>query len=171
MSQRTQLMSNAWTAKPPEVANLLNPAFCALLLREAARGYSQERNEGLPLSISFLILPIVLHGPTRRALPRAISTKMHSWIEKNQGLTHDFYLRARALVPFVRESLVFGSSGQLFEIMQQTQILPTVRRVRRLRWSSDSEASECRKRSLFLGRWLAHAGAESTIFTLWGIRP
>ena len=44
-------------------------------------------------------------------------------------------------------------------------------RLNQLPWPSDSESAACRKRAHFVGRWLALAGDNATIFAMWGVRP
>ena len=74
-----------WSERPPEVAHLFNPAFCALLLREAVRGFAEVSPSGMPHPLVFLLLPIVLHKATRESLPGSITTKMHPWLQEHQG--------------------------------------------------------------------------------------
>ena len=58
-----------WGQRPQDVANLLNPAFDGLLLYRAVAGYEQENEGGMPFELAFMVLPFVLHQPTRKRLP------------------------------------------------------------------------------------------------------
>jgi len=51
-----------------EIRAVQNPAIGATLIAAAARGYSEasEVHAGMPLSLAFLVLPIVLHAATCR---------------------------------------------------------------------------------------------------------
>ena len=40
-----------WSKRPQDVANLLNPAFDGLLLRQAAIGYEKEAESGMPFEL------------------------------------------------------------------------------------------------------------------------
>src|ERR1039457_6981771 len=54
-----------WNDRPPEIAHLFNPAFCALLIREGVLGFVEVSPGGMPYPLVFLLLPIVLHKATR----------------------------------------------------------------------------------------------------------
>ena len=77
-------MTKIWSERPIEIAHLLNPAFCSTLLFESITGYKQENGSGMPFATAFLVLPVVLHKPTRDHLPKSIATKLHAWIQDNQ---------------------------------------------------------------------------------------
>lgn len=157
--------------RPREVAALLNPAFCAVLLCESARGARQEGLRGIPFLLSFLVLPITLHQRTREALPRAISKRMHSWLEENPQLTIGFADRMQSLVRFTREGVLYGCAGGLFSLTETHDLEPSSKIIRGLKWGKESEAVAARARARFVGRWLAHGGDRSTIFAMWGVRP
>src|SRR5690348_456839 len=99
---------NSWVRRPAEVGSLLNPAFCSLLLRASAQGYSRNDSNYLPVSVGFLVLPIVLHKQTREAMPHTARSKLHVWIRENPIVRIGFSRRASELVPFTREALLFG---------------------------------------------------------------
>ncbi|WP_414577239.1 three component ABC system middle component [Anabaena sp. CCY 9402-a] len=58
----------SWEQRPLEYANLLNPAFCSIILHNAIKGYQNEKKQGMPYPLLFLLLPLVLHNSTRNAL-------------------------------------------------------------------------------------------------------
>jgi hypothetical protein len=49
-----------WDQRPFEMRNLFNPAFCGLVLFRAMQGYEEEDPNGIPFSLSLLVLPSVL---------------------------------------------------------------------------------------------------------------
>lgn len=160
-----------WNERPFEIAYLLNPAFCGLLVREAAHSFAEERQQGLPYVLSFLILPTVLHQSTRDALPERANVRMFEWLERQPRLKSSFATRARNLAPYTRESIIFGvqkgilmvdNAGNLHSIGTPTQ--PS-------EWPNTAEPSQCRDQARFLGRWFAQTGDATTIFRLWGVRP
>lgn len=162
---------NSWNERPFEIAYLLNPAFCSLLIREAVHSFADEEQHGLPYALAFLILPIILHQATREALPERANMRMFDWLDRHPHLKSGFAIRAKSLVPYTRESVIFGiqkdvlavdSIGDLRSVNSPTQ--PSA-------WSITTEPSECRERARFLGRWFAHTGDVTTIFRLWGVRP
>ena len=55
---------NIWQKRPIEVRNLLSPSFCALNLYFAIKEYEGVNKEGMPFSLSLLILPLCFHEAT-----------------------------------------------------------------------------------------------------------
>lgn len=97
-----------WEKRPFEIANLFNPAFCALLLRDAVEGYQKENPEGMPYPLFVFVLPLVLHKTSRERMPQRISSAMHAWLKKNEELRIGFVKRVRHMLPYSKESLIFG---------------------------------------------------------------
>jgi len=160
-----------WEKRPFEIANLFNPAFCAILLRDAAEGYEKEKEEGLPYPLSVFILPLVLHKTSRYLMPKTISSRMHVWLKNNEEVRIDFAKRVRHMLPYSKEALIFGMQGKIIMINPEGNLIPVRKNLNKLKWKNDSEPAQCRQKSLFLGRWLAHAGDISTVYAMWGIRP
>ncbi|MBF0555841.1 MAG: hypothetical protein HQK96_15045 [Nitrospirae bacterium] len=163
----------AWQERPIEEANLLNPAFCCVVLTSSIVGYASDKGYWMPFPLSFMILPLVLHKPTRDLLPLKTTTSFPAWIQKNASARVLFYERVVSLKPYTREALTFGlihnwlafqEDGNLQSIKKETDIDKYLRKL-------NDEAQECVKRSHFLGKWLAKAGSPQTVMTLWGIRP
>lgn len=103
-------MMPPWNDRPTEVANLYNPAFFGVLLRKAIERYTEEAKAGMPFELLFLVPPFCLHPATANRLPRSPSaTPLHVWLqrEKNRDVLVSFAQRATAIVPFVREALLF----------------------------------------------------------------
>ena len=161
----------SWEDRPPEVANLLNPAFCSLLLFEAVRGYSQHLGQGMAYPLVFLVLPTVLHKPTREALPGGIRTRLHMWIQKSPASQIGFGRRVQSMKKYTQESLIFGLQHGLLDVDEVGLLVATTRRIPKLPAPSNSEPNIIRKRAAFLGKWLADAGDVGTVLAMWGIRP
>ncbi|MFZ0913358.1 MAG: three component ABC system middle component [Candidatus Korobacteraceae bacterium] len=160
-----------WSKRPVEVATLLNPAFCALLLRECVKGFVQKNPEGIPYPLLALLLPIVLHKFTRELLPAKISTKMHPWLQEHQDVRIGFAQRCAALVPYYREATLFGCTRALLAFTEAGLITaPPLGNQPKL-WGSHTEVAECLKQAHFVGRWFSGAGDVRTIYAMWGIRP
>jgi len=160
-----------WEKRPFEIANLFNPAFCSLLLRESAAGFMKENNEGMPFPLTAFILPLVLHKTTRELMPKTISTKLHVWLKDNEEVRIDFTKRTRQFVSLTKEAVIFGMQGKMIMIDKNGSLIPVKRKFKKLSWANDSEPAVCRKKSHFLGRWFAHSGDISTIYAMWGIQP
>lgn len=161
---------DAWKARPIEVANNLNPAFCTVLINSTIAEYQNIIPAGLDYSLGFLILPIILHRVTRERLPRGISTKLHSWMQKNQDIKIGFAERVNQTIPFTKETLLFGLQQGVFTI-SETGKLVSLKGLSFDRLAGTSELRSYYLRSRFLGRWFADASDRRIIYTIWGIKP
>jgi hypothetical protein len=101
-----------WEQRPFEVANLFNPAFCALVLRQTVQAYQKATHQGMDYSMLFLILPIVLHKATRELLPSGVVSKFHVWIQRHHHLRVGFADRMQNMVPITREALLHRPAKQ-----------------------------------------------------------
>jgi hypothetical protein len=97
----------AWAERPRVEATLLNPALLAVLLAAAAQEYETEET-GMPWPLVFLVPPLVLHRPTRDALPRNTRTHLSTWVRREPLLRAGCPARAAAMVPLTREGIRFG---------------------------------------------------------------
>jgi Family of unknown function (DUF6521) len=159
-----------WQDRPSEVANLFNPAFSATLLGYASRGFAGERSAGLPWVLSFLVVPLILHKPTREVGPKTKVTKFQTWVEKNPTILIGFAERARHMVPHVREGIMFGvSSGLLLWKEDATLSAGSALPEKDVRVDSE-EVKDCFRKAKTLGSILANAGTEHTVFALLGVR-
>ena len=160
-----------WEERPQELAALINPAFGALLLNAASLGHVKASDSGLPFIASFLVLPIILHRDTRTSLPRTLRAKMHSWVADHGEIKADFAGRARAMAPYTREALAFGTERRILTLNRDGALYGRTVSNTKTNWSKDDEPSDCMRKSEFLGRWLGDTGDLSGIFAMWGIRP
>jgi Family of unknown function (DUF6521) len=94
-----------WSERPQVEATMLNPALLAVLLSSAAHDYekAKEKEQRLPWPLGFLVLPLVLHRPTRVELPKNTRTHLSTWIRRHPLLRAGFPGRAAAMVPLTRE--------------------------------------------------------------------
>jgi hypothetical protein len=160
-----------WERRPVEIANLFNPAFCSVLLQNAIKGFQQENIQGMPYPLLVLVLPLVLHGATRRALPSTTKTKLHVWLQRQPEVLVGFAEHTRDLGPYTKEALAFGVQTEIINICDDGTFVWVPRKLRAISWSDHLEPRVCHKKAAFVGRWLAQAGEVSTIYTMWGIRP
>lgn len=160
-----------WQQRPTEIANLLNPAFCSLILRESISSFTKEKSGGMPYPLAFLILPIVLHKSTRLEIPKKTVTKMHVWIQEKSQVRIQFAERASRLAPYTRESLLFGVRNSIIDIDKYGNLVGVGKKPGDKIWPPESEPLDCKKKAEFLGRWLAKSGETATIFAMWGIKP
>ncbi len=162
-----------WRERPEEVANLLNPAFCCVVLTSSMVGYQTEDEAGIPFPLAFMVLPIVLHRGTRESLPRTARTSMALWLRENAEARLEFPERVIALSPHVREAVLFGTIHAAFTVQPTGRIQTPVGNndVEHFLTRLHDEARNCVQRARFVGKWLASAGTPQTVLALWGIRP
>lgn len=161
-----------WEERSVITANLLNPAFCGEVIRRTIISYNDnENNEMFPFSLSFLILPIVLHKKTREHMPMRSSTYFHSWVEENEFLFIDFVQRVRELNPFSKECMLFLLQHKAAEITEEGKITIKPYRKRTPRGENINEIVEIYRKAELLGKWFRLTGNEQTIYMFLKIRP
>ncbi len=162
-----------WLRRPPEEANLLNPAFCCVTLAAAVTGYSRVEDPGIPYPLFFLVLPTVLHKATRDSLPPNTRTSLAAWTQENAEIKILFADRVAALKEHTRLAILFGLDNSWFDFLPNGRIQSTLSDtdiddfIRKL----DGEAKDCVRGARFVGRWFVRAGSSQTIWALFGIRP
>lgn len=153
----------AWTARPRIEATLLNPALLAVLLAGAARDYDEEA--GMPWPLAFLVIPVVLHRPTRNALPRDTRTHLSTWLRREPLLRAGFPERAAAMVPRTREGLRFGLRAGILTVDGANVVGNLTDE------PAPGELRQLVRAARLLGRWLAKSDQPSTPFALLGVAP
>lgn len=163
----------AWTSRSPEERALLNPSYFSVILWHAATGHRTEANASLPFDTAFLVLPLVLHRETRDALPKSVVTSLPVWLDENPLVRARLAERARALVPYTKEALMFGGTRGLLSftrdgVTAERALKPNI--TSELKRSND-EIRSCVKKADFVGRWFARTGNAATVMSLLGVRP
>lgn len=164
-------MRRDWSARPFEVANLFNPAYCALIVRHSVEGYSVIKQRGLPYSLAFLALPIVLHAPSSRLLPTSAKTKLHIWLQQNPEIKLGFGERVRGTNDFTREAIFFGLRYGSLILTTGGTIVPVKKRRKALPWSEDSNPRALLRRANLIGKLFAAVDDVSNVFAMLGVRP
>jgi hypothetical protein len=162
-----------WNDRPKEISYLLNPSFCGFALASSAFGYMENKPEGVLLPILYIILPIVLHKPTRVVLPRDFRTSLPIWIQRNADIRIGFYERTIEVKPYTNESIRFSiaanwgqfNSDGFFQANNIAQQLRLSERILK------NEAGEIIKRAHFIGRWFSRSGDHRLIMSLFGVKP
>ncbi|HMJ05768.1 MAG TPA: three component ABC system middle component, partial [Chthoniobacterales bacterium] len=163
-----------WSQRPLEEQRLLNPSFCAILLWHAASGYRREAaaSGAMPFAETFLVLPAVLHAEARQSLPKTISTSLAAWVGENPVSRAIIADRARSLVPFTKEAMLFGALHGALRV-SGVGLAPDLSWAQRI--TSDvpdsEEVQSCVKRSTFVGRWFGRTGDAETVLALFGVQP
>lgn len=160
-----------------EVARLLNPAFCSLLLQTSIYSYENIDERGMPYSLLFLVLPLVLHQSTRQLLPKKSTSKMHLWLQNNPSVRIGFANRVSQLVPITKEALRFSLAKRLAIAVRDTDRFSSVGVPRQFPFrsgalsTSSQEIKSIQRKSAMVGKWFARSGKPATIYIHWGISP
>lgn len=126
----------------------------------------------MPFAEAFLVLPAVLHAETRQSLPRTITTSLAAWVGENPVSRAIIADRARPLVPFTKEAILFGSLHGALRISGSGFMAEASWAQRITSEAADSdEVQTCLKRSAFVGRWFARTGDVETVLALLGVQP
>ena len=165
-----------WLSRTYEERNLLNPAFCSLVIWHAAKGASSEAIDpriSLSFLEAFLVLPLVLHRQTRESLPSRLNTSMPIWIESQPLIIASLPQRAKSLNAYTKEAIIFGGTSNIFKIEDHAFLIndEASRKINKELKQTSDEVRSCMKKAEFLGRWFAHTGTPETVFTLIGVRP
>jgi hypothetical protein len=166
-------MMKPWRLRAFDEANLYNPAFCGFLLRTCVEQYRKESGADMPYALAFLALPLLLHTPTRRALPRSVATGLLIWLQGHADVRLEFPDRAADFVPYTKEAIALAIAGDLLELVPGGRLgLPGKRPPAASKMGVlTAEVMECIDKAKFLGKWFARSGTESTIFTYLGVTP
>jgi hypothetical protein len=159
-----------WEERPIELANLLNPAFCALLMRDTAGGYQSLSSQGLPYALAYLVLPVVLYPPARTALPSSTASLLTSWLQEHPTVQFQVATRVPQMLPYSREAVLFGLQTDLLRVDDEGELRPGARRVP-ASTAAETEVGECRKAAALIGRWFGKTADPSLVLALWGLRP
>lgn len=162
-----------WSDGTLEERVLLNPAFCSNLLWHFAATSEEAGRRPMTFAESFLLLPMVLHRATRDALPRTTRTSLGVWLDENPSWQASVAARAKVLVPFTKDALLFAGARQFLRLNGGvlTADLSLRRRVSAVLRESTDEVRLCAKRATFVGAWFSEAGDAVTVMSLMGVRP
>lgn len=162
-----------WEERTKEEAYLLNPSFCTLLISATVNSFRSESNSDFPLILTFMILPLILHEKTRKALPASTRTSMVYWLQENPQSKIFFHEKVKSLKPHTLESLQFASKHNWLQVNEDGNLIDTIenRAINKVKRTLEEEARECFLKSIFLGKWFASVGDVRTILAMWGIKP
>ncbi len=151
--------------RPRVESNLLNPALIGLTVAYAATGYTADQPRAMPWPIAFLIPPLVLHRPTRSALPATVRTHFASWVSGHPALMAGFPRRAAVMTEPTREGLRLALRARRV-VLAESAI-----RAASLPPAPQGELGQLLRASSLLGRLLARLDQPSTAFALLGVTP
>lgn len=159
-----------WAERPFEIRNLFNPAFCGLILVRAIHSFEEERGEGLPFSLSILILPLSLHKESRQIITRHPRGYILKTLSDNPQMLVRFPERTRSLLPHSFEAMGLLLQHQAIKISPLGS-LHSVERAVRKKIDGTNESIECQQAARIIGRQFARINDRITIYASLRIRP
>lgn len=97
---------------------------------------------------------------------------MTSWLAENPRALVGFPDRARALVPLVKEGILFASGNQMLTLNSARLVAgDRPRSMARFEREATDEVKACVEKAEFVGKWLASSGDYATVMALWGVAP
>lgn len=148
---------------------MLNPALISVILSAAADQHESASREAMPWEYSFIVVPLVLHTPTREALPRSVSTHLGNWVDSNKLALAGLGARATALSPFVREGLRFGLRHRALNLTEDGCIQSDFKGG--VRGNNLGDIKAIVGDAGLVGRWFARTDGSTTVFKLLGVTP
>jgi hypothetical protein len=162
----------SWSDRPTEEARNLNPAFCGELISRTVSEYFRLRQQPFAFALSFVVLPIALHKPTREQLPGNASAAFAGWVADRGPALAEFPDRVLRLVPVTREALLFLLQHKVIRL-DAGGLSPGARTIGRSARPSQvtDDVAEARSAASLLGRWFASEAAASSIMKGLGVSP
>jgi hypothetical protein len=153
--------------RAPEAVALFNEAFTSELIVNATWAKEQDSGTGLSWPACFVILPLVLHPPTRESLPRSPSVTLAAWAVRNPAFSQGIDTRVATLAPSTRRAIRFGMrTGRL--VLSGTDVVAPARPKNPNPQTWPEELTGAVRAARVAGRWF-RATDVVTAFNLLGI--
>lgn len=161
-----------WANRSPEIAALLNPAFCVFLMSTGLDEYANNVNEGAPYAFPFVMLPLILHKRTRQMFPRSSRTAFSTWITNADTAIAKigFAERAKNMAPYVKEALAFAMQHNSIYVTESGR-LKTSNPAPKSFPNATQEVNECVRAAVMCGKWFSMVGDFKTSMALLGVKP
>lgn len=159
-----------WADRSPVAAAMFNPAVVAVIIAAATNQYEDVTGDPMPWPLAYLVPPLVLHGPTRSALPRTSRTSLPNWVNKHPVLNAGFPARARHLAPTVREGLRFALRENALQLTADGESL-TNTKLKAVKKTAPGDLALVVLASGMLGRIFGRTRDPATIFATLRVRP
>ncbi|MFE3410519.1 three component ABC system middle component [Streptomyces mirabilis] len=151
--------------QPQAFAAFLNPALVGAVQAVMAQEYELKRGRAMLWPLAVILPVLVLHGPTRNALPSSIRTHLPTWAGRHPALLAGFGARVDSTLPVLREGLRFALRHGLIQV--ETGALHSVPFSTR---RAEGELRELLKAARLVGKWTATVDQPSTLLALLGVR-
>jgi hypothetical protein len=153
-----------------ESRTLLNPAFCGEILRNTIKEYENHDPKGLPFTLVFFILPIILHHNSFKKIRYSTQGQFFSWLDNQVAQTIDFENRTIFLKKITLETISFLSFFNAIEIKEG--------RLKTINFDlsiNSKHYSPYMKRyheiAIQIGRWLSENDSIPTVYMMLGVLP
>lgn len=154
-----------WSARQQDFARYFNPGYIALLTHFVVRGFA-GKDTGMPLSLMFPAVPMVLHPSIRAALPKTSLARMSKWLRNNPEVQADLLATTRLLVPQIKEGLL-ASMRSGWVITEDGMLRPGGKP----RTGKNDGFEDDTRKAAWIGSWLAGCGTEREIYLMIGVKP
>lgn len=156
-----------WIHRSAEQRTLVNPAYLAVLITDAAAGHKQEMNAPLPYPFAFLAAALSAQEGAFEQLPYSVSTSVFAWLADHPATQVQIASAAKELAPASREAIRLGLRLNALTLRPPWGLEPGAH------MKSVSSGPEgirgSRKVAKFTGRWLGRAGDPGTVLAAWGL--
>lgn len=159
-----------WDSRPVEVRNLFNPAFAGLLILRAIEAYHEETAEGMPFSLTLLVLPLCLHRQTREILAARSRSHLLRVVESHPEVLVGFAERASSMLPFTFEGLGIAMQLNAIEVGLDGSIAKGPRTARRT-LAGSPEVIACQRVAKYVGKSFGRIHDRVTVYATFGVRP
>ena len=159
-----------WDERPIEVRNLFNPAFCGLVLFRALQGYEEVHPEGMPFSLTLLVLPVCLQKDSREVISVNSRSNFLRIVEKHPEVAVGLAARTTAMLPYALEAFGLLMERGCIAVNDRGHVQTKADKVRKT-ISGTAETVSCQRVARFLGKEFARIANRTTVYTALGIRP
>jgi len=151
-----------WWEQHPAVKATLNPPLLGAVTAWAGRGYAPKAaSPPMPWPLAFVAVPLVMHLPTREALPGSTAKRFGAWQRENSRTLAGTAERCAELVPLTLAGLRWGLRGGLLAVEG-----PGLRGLLPAGANIPPELLDTRRAALLVGRWLAALPVATVLHTL-----
>lgn len=156
-----------WNDRQKDFAHYFNPAYLGVLTWGLVKGYNSEGG-GMPLSLVFPAVPLLLHPASRDNMPRTVRARFSNWLRENPSVRAELPIATQMLVPRMKEGLLI-SMGSSWISAEEQNLFAASRGPTAVK-TADAFKSDI-KRAEFLGKWFVRCGDEREIYQQMGIQP
>lgn len=148
-----------------------NPALCSVVLRAFFEGYTEADNDGAPIPLAILPLPIVLTEHIARTIePTNVTTGLLPWIVRNQEVTIGLWERVTKSARYSKKALLFGIRYRIIDVTSAGRLISIKNGLsKQPRFAASTEPGRAIRFAKRLGVWMGEVRDMDTIFISLGI--